>query len=402
MRLTQAVAPVWDRELADLRAILVDELGADGSAGPGTGGSADAAGTPLAPDDGVRPWDLDYLHRERVERRVGMSPSDLAEYFPADRVVPAVLDMMGELFDLEITEVEDASVWHADVTLFAMADRSSGELLGYVYMDLFTRDGKYSHAQACKLTRPRDLPTGRQVAVSALVVNSNPPQDGAPALLRHDELVALFHEFGHVVHQVVTHTRCFRFSGTNVEKDFVEAPSRLMERWAWDLDVLERIAHHHATGQPPPAGTLERLTSTRFNDAPYLCVVTAWFSRVDLDMHVAVDAPDLDQVMRERFAALKMPYPDGTFCLAALEHLVAGYDAGYYGYQWAEVIGDTMVARLERDGLLDPRAVTAFRTAVLEPGGSYDGDELVERFLGEAPRMREFLNLRGWAATPSG
>ena len=118
-------------------------------------------------------------------------------------------------------------------------------------------------------------------------------------------------------------------------------------------------------------------------------------------MHAAVDAPDLDQLMRDGHRILKVPYPDGTFMLAGIEHLFAGYDAGLYGYQWAEVIGDTMVARLERDGLLDPRAVTAFRTAVLEPGGSYDGDELVERFLGEQAGLQGFLTLRGWDATHS-
>lgn len=402
--LTDAVASAWDRELAELHAMLVDDLDPIGPASAEADGRTDAAkmlGGMIVADDGVCPWDLDYLLRARAERRVGMSPSELAEYFPAYRVVPAMLDMMGELFGLEITEVEDASVWHPDVTLFAIADRSSGKLLGYVYLDLFTRDGKYSHGQACKLTRPRDLPSGRQVAVSALVLNSSPRQDGLPALLRHDEIVALFHEFGHVVHQLVTHTRYFRFSGTNVEKDFVEAPSRLMERWAWDLDVLQRLAHHHATGQAPSAGTLERLTATRFNDALYIWVLSTWLSRVDLDMHAAVHAADLDQLMRDNFRVLKMPYPDATFIFASIEHVFAGYDAGYYSYQWAEVIGDTMVARLERDGLLDPRAVTAFRTAVLEPGGSFDGDELVERFLGEQAGMRAFLTLRGWEATSS-
>jgi Zn-dependent oligopeptidase len=121
-------------------------------------------------------------------------------------------------------------VWHTDVTVHAVADRGSGDLPGYVYLDLFTRDGKYSHGQAEKLTRPRDLPTGREVGVSALVTNSSPPHGGRPALMRHDELVALFQEFGYIVHHMVTHTRFFRFSGTNVEKDFVEAPSRLMEQ----------------------------------------------------------------------------------------------------------------------------------------------------------------------------
>ena len=235
--------------------------------------------------------------------------------------------------------------------------------------------------------------------MSALVTNFSPPQEGWPALLRHDDLVVLFHEFGHVVHQIVTHTRFFRFSGTNVEKDFVEAPSRLMERWAWDVDVLNRLAHHYATGRQPPEGTLERLTANRFNDALVIWMWSTWVSRVDLDMHAAIDAPDLDELMREAFTIHQLPYPEGTFCLAGIGHWFAGYDAGFYGYQWAEVIGDTMVARLERDGLLNPQVVTAFRTAVLEPGGSRDGDEIVERFLGQASRDARVPDLRGWRPT---
>jgi Zn-dependent oligopeptidase len=392
----------WAGELAELRVLLAEDLSAGGQTvgrGAGTAEPPEAPGVPPGKEKVLQHWDVGYLLRARRERRVGINPSELAEYFPADRVVPAMLDLMGALFGLDINPIPEASVWHPDVTVYAVSDRSGGELLGYVYLDLFARDGKYSHGQASRLTRPRDLPTGRQVAVSALVTNSSGSQAGRPALLRHDELVVLFHEFGHIVHHVVTHTRFFRFSGTNVEKDFVEAPSRLMERWAWDPEVLQRVAHHHQTGAPPPAGVLERLVATRFDDEVVIWMWSLWLSRVDLDMHAATDAPDLDQLQRDRSAVMGLPYIEGTFQLAGIGHTFDGYDAGFYSYQWAEVIGDTMVARLERDGLLDPQAVTAFRTAVLEPGGSYDGDELVERFLGGPAGMEGFLALRGWTAT---
>jgi Zn-dependent oligopeptidase len=380
----------WTRELAELR-VLAEELSATGQS---TGMAADDVvfrdGTAL------QQWDVAYLLRARRERRIGIDPSEFAGYFSADRVVPAMLDMMGSLFDLDFSRIPDASVWHPDVMVYAVADRTGGELLGYVYLDLFARDGKYSHGQASRLTRPRDLPTGRQVAVSALVTNFNGPHDARPALLRHDQLVVLFHEFGHIVHHVVTHTRFFRFSGTNVEKDFVEAPSRLMERWAWDPEVLQLFAHHRETGAPPPAGVLERLVTTRFDDEVFIWMWSLWISRVDLDMHAATGAPDLDRLQRERSAVMGLPYIDDTFELAGIGHMFDGYDAGFYSYQWAEVIGDTMVARLEHDGLLDPQAVTAFRTAVLEPGGSCDADELVERFLGGPADLDGFLALRGW------
>ncbi len=345
-------------------------------------------------------WDLDYTRRIRSERRFGMDPAVLAEYFPVDAVLATMFELIGRLLGLTFPEapIEDAATsWHEDVTLREVRD-ADGTLLGRVYLDLFPREGKFSHAAAFDLVRPRRAPDGsRSPGLTALVTNFSPPRDGRPALLRHDEMETLFHELGHVIHQNVTTGRYSAFAGTTTEGDFVEAPSQLMERWAWEPSVITGIARHWSTGAPLDPDVVERLTHARFAGALGRTARGLSLSRLDLALHEATEDVDLDEATRTAEAVLQLPYLDDTFFLGSFGHLFGGYDAGYYGYLWAEVIGDDMVGRFEREGILDPEVGRAFRTSVLEPGGSRDGDDLVEAFLGRPADPQSYLRARGWA-----
>ena len=172
-----------------------------------------------------------------------------------------MLDLTGEVFGLEYREVE-APVWHEEVITYAVFDRAMGERIAHFHMDLFPREGKFSHAAAFPLVGGRRLQDGSyQQPRSAIVANFTPPSEGKPALLQHSEVVTLFHEFGHILHQVLTRTELGRFSGTGTEGDFVEAPSQIMENWTWRPEVLARFAFHHETGEPLPAELLEKLTA---------------------------------------------------------------------------------------------------------------------------------------------
>ncbi len=379
-RLAAALEGPVAAENAELRALLVED-GAD-------------------PDVRLEQWDLEYARRIRTERRVGLDPAALAEYFPADAVLTTMFDLIGGLLGLSFPEApadDAATSWHEDVSLREIRD-ADGTLLGRVYLDLFPREGKFSHAAAFDLVRPRTDPDGSRVpGLTALVTNFSPPRDGRPALLRHDEMETLFHELGHVIHQNVTTGRYARFAGTSTEGDFVEAPSQLMERWAWEPAVIRATARHWRTAEPLDPQVLERLTASRFAGALGRAARGLSLSLLDLAVHETPDEVDLDEVLRATTEVLQLPYLEGTFFLGAFGHLFGGYDAGYYGYLWAEVIGEDMVGRFEREGILSPEVGRAFRAGVLEPGGSRDGDELVEAFLGRPADPQTYLRARGWA-----
>ncbi len=379
-RLASALAGPVAAENTELRDLLVED-----------GAPADVR---------LEHWDLEYARRIRSERRVGLDPAELAEYFPVDAVLTTMFDLIGELFGLTFPEApasDAATAWHEDVLLREIRD-ADGALLGRVYLDLFPREGKFSHAAAFDLVRPRTAADGSRITgLSALVTNFSPPRDDRPALLRHDEMETLFHELGHVIHQNVTTSRYSRFAGTTTEGDFVEAPSQLLERWAWEPDVIVGTARHWRTGEPLDPDVVARLTGSRFAGALGRAARGLSLSLLDLAVHEAVDEIDLDEALRAANEVLQLPYLEGTFFLGAFGHIFGGYDAGYYGYLWAEVIGEDMVGRFEREGILSPEVGRTFRRSVLEPGGSRDGDELVAAFLGRAADPQTYLHARGWA-----
>jgi Zn-dependent oligopeptidase len=234
--------------------------------------------------------------------------------------------------------------------------------------------------------------------VSAIVANFTPPSPSGdrPSLLRHAEVQTLFHEFGHILHMSLSRAEFARFSGAETEWDFVEAPSQIMEHWTWEPSVLERVARHYESGEPMPPALVEQLRRSRWVDVGIKIGVQAFYGEVDLALHAdASPSTDLDAALRRTYAVTGMPYPEGTFMLAGFGHLLGGYDAGYYGYLWAQVIGDDMFGRFAREGVLSPKVGADYRREILEPNGSRDADDLVRAFLGREPSNEEFLRLRG-------
>jgi len=374
--LRAAIAIPNAARLAELRSLLVED-----------GAPAEVV---------VEHWDLAYLERLRTERHVGLDPAALAEYFPADSVLNTMFGLMGDLFGLTFDNVPDPPGWAPEILLREVRD-ADGSVLGYIHLDLFPRPGKFSHGGHFDLVRPHRTEDGsRRPAVSAVLLNFTPPVEGRPALLRHDEVVGLFHEFGHAVHFTVSNARYARFAGTETEHDFVEAPSQLMERWAWEPLVLTPMARHWQSGQPLDPAVIKRLTASRHDGALPRATMDVMRGLLDLSLHEAISDVDLDQLTRNANEAMGVPYIQGRSYLTAFGHLFGGYDAGYYGYPWAEIIGDDMVERFEREGILSPHVGREFRRLVLEPGGTRPAEELVEAFLGRPADPQSFLRARGW------
>lgn len=349
-----------------------------------------------AGEDQVQSWDWRFYDTQQRRTDYGVDPFEVANYFPLDGVLDGMFDLVQETFGLEFQEVADPDVWHPDVRLFAIHDAGSKELLAHFYLDLFPREGKYGHAAEFPLVMSRRMEDGSyQNPVCAMVANFTKPTASAPSLLQHGEVETLFHEFGHVLHQNLGRTELARFAGTSVERDFVEAPSQIMQHWVWRADVLRRFARHHETGEPIPDQLVEQLVAARQLNVAIHQLRQLQYGWWDQTMHGTDVALDFDHILREGARLGLMPFHEGTFALASFGHLMGGYDAAYYGYMWSEVFGDDMFSRFEEEGVTNPVVGMAYRREVLERGGSVDADDMLTAFLGRDPDNTAFLRKLG-------
>jgi thimet oligopeptidase len=364
-------------------------------------GEADLSvlGELLAKDVGdsvVQTWDWRFYDTQQRRTDYGVDPFEVASYFPLDGVLAGMFDLVQETFGLEFREIADPDVWHPDVRLFSIHDAASGEQLAHFYLDLFPREGKYGHAAEFPLIMSRRLEDGSyQNPVCAMVANFTKPTATTPSLLQHGEVETLFHEFGHVLHQNLGRTELARFAGTGVERDFVEAPSQIMQHWVWRADVLRRFARHHESGEPIPDDLVEQLVAARQLNVAIHQLRQLKYGWLDQTIHGMDVDQDLDEVLREGDKFGLMPFHEGTFSLASFGHLMGGYDAAYYGYMWSEVFGDDMFSRFEEEGVTNPAVGMAYRRDVLEKGGSADADDMLTAFLGREPDNTAFLRKLG-------
>ncbi|MEX1038764.1 MAG: M3 family metallopeptidase [Acidimicrobiia bacterium] len=349
-----------------------------------------------AGDDTVQVWDWRYYDTLQRKTDYGVDPFEVAAYFPLDSVLNGMFELVQETFGLTFQEEDASDAWHPDVRLFSMSDSATGEHLAHFYLDLFPREGKFGHAAEFPLIMSRRLEDGSyQNPICAMVANFTKPTKSAPSLLQHSEVETLFHEFGHVLHQNLGRTETARFSGTNVERDFVEAPSQIMQHWVWRAEVLKKFARHHETGDPIPDSLVDKLVEARQLNIAVHQLRQLQFGWLDQEIHKPGPSKDLVQALKDAAAISLLPHPEGTFSLSSFGHLMGGYDAAYYGYMWSEVYGDDMFSVFEEKGATNPEVGMAYRREVLERGGSVDADEMLRKFLGREPDNKAFLNKLG-------
>ncbi|HEX6301674.1 MAG TPA: M3 family metallopeptidase [Acidimicrobiia bacterium] len=350
-------------------------------------------------DDAVQVWDWSYYDTQQRKTDYGVDNFEVANYFPLHQVLDGMFQLTSEMFGIEFREITDFDTWHGDVEFYAIDDAETGEEIARFYLDLFPREGKYGHAAEFPLIRSRLLEDGTyQNPVCAMVANFTKPTTDQPSLLQHGEVETLFHEFGHVLHQSLGRTELARFSGTSTERDFVEAPSQIMEHWIWRSDVLKRFARHHETGEPIPTDLVEQLVAARLLNKAMWQLRQMCYGWWDQQLHGGPDR-DIDAIYEEGSKITLLPPHEGTFALASFGHLMGGYDASYYGYMWAEVFGDDMFSRFEDEGVTNPEVGMAYRNEVLAKGGSLDADEMLLNFLGREPNKEAFLEKLGIEGT---
>jgi thimet oligopeptidase len=346
----------------------------------------------------IQAWDWSYYDNQQSREEHGVDQNLVSAYLPLEPVIDGMFALTAEVFGLEYRRVPDAKAWHPDVMLYEIRDKASGELIAHFYADLFPREGKFYHAAAFPLVLGHRRADGSYATpVSAIVANLTPPGPDRPSLLRHGphgEVETLFHEFGHILHESLTRAESARFSGAETERDFVEAPSQIMQHWVWQPEVLARFARHHETGEPLPEDLLARMMGSRYLNVGLRGAWQVSYGAEDMAMHASREPVDIDTAMRQAFEVTSLPYPEGTCAVASFGHLMGGYDAGYYGYLWAEVIGDDLWGRFQKEGITSPVVGMAYRGAILEPNGAQSGDDMVADFLGRPASVENYLRMR--------
>jgi thimet oligopeptidase len=342
-------------------------------------------------DSHIDIWDWWYYTNRLLKTDYAVDDFEVANYFPLNAVLEGLFAVTQGLLGIRYEPAPDAPRWLDEVQAYDIFDADGAEPFARFYMDLHPRPNKFGHAAAFTLRSGRELPDrSYQSPVSAIVANFTKPSAGAPSLLTHKEVETFFHEFGHILHQTLTRARFLEFSGTSTERDFVEAPSQMLEHWVWDRDVLHRFARHHETGEPLPDALIDAMIRAKNVSSGIKELRQMFFARLDYALHSPGFDGGTTAAVERLYPITMFPYPAGTHFQSGFGHLF-GYDAGYYGYLWSRVFGDDMFTRFERAGLLDPETGRDYRRKILERGGSVDGDELVRSFLGREPNMDAFL-----------
>ena len=348
-------------------------------------------------------WDNAYYSEKLREHRYAISQEELKPYFPENRVLNGMFAVINKLFGMQVIERHDVDTWHEDVRFFEIQD-SQGSPRGQFYLDLYARNKKRGGAwmDECIIRTCHDGKV--QLPVAYLTCNFSPPVGDDPALFTHDEVITLFHEFGHGLQHMLTKINYMGVSGINgVEWDAVELPSQFMENWCWQKQALAMFARHYKTDAHLPDDMFERLNAAKNFQSGMQMVRQLEFALFDFRLHMEYDKDNPTDIqaliddVRKQVAAV-MPPAFNRFANSFTHIFSGGYAAGYYSYKWAEVLSSDAFSAFEETDIFDANTGQRFLTSILEQGGSHDAMELFVKFRGREPKIDALLRHSGIAA----
>jgi thimet oligopeptidase len=354
-------------------------------------------------DAKLYPWDYSFYKNQLQQKKYAVDGDKVAEYFPMEKVVDGLFATTQSLYGLTYKDVTaDAKslgveIWHPDVKMYEVRDKSDNRLLGHFLLDLFPRPGKYTHAACWGLFGRKKWADGTvSTPLAALVTNFTKPTPDKPSLLHHDEVETFFHEFGHVLHNMLTLADTNRFAGTAVARDFVEAPSQMFENWIWNAEVLNTFASHYKTGEKLPKKLLDGMIAARNLGSGIETEHQFYYGIVDQTYHTKPDGViDPSKISEDLFPEIELyERVPGVHFETSFGHLV-GYEAAYYGYQWSLVYAQDMFQRFEELGILSPKAGAYYREKILSRGGTMDEFAMLRDYLGREPKLDAFLRHLG-------
>jgi len=363
---------------------------------------AEFARTQYSIDD-LQAWDIGYYSDKLKQARFAISEEDLKPYFPASRAIPGMFAVVGKLFGLNITRLDGISTWHDDVEFYQIRD-AAGELRGEFYLDIYARENKRGGAWMDVCVSRMRIDSNIQTPVAYLICNLTPPVGDDPALLTHNEVTTLFHEFGHGLHHMLTRVEYSGVSGINgVEWDAVELPSQFLENWCWEREALDLISGHYQTGERLPDTLLQKAQAAKNFQSAMQMVRQLEFAMFDMRLHheSTVDhVVDVQAVLNDVRAKVAVtPIPEFNRFQHGFSHIFAGgYAAGYFSYKWAEVLSADAFSRFEESGIFDAEAGQSFLHNILEKGGTRDAMDLFVAFRGRRPALDALLRHSGLVA----
>ena len=351
----------------------------------------------------LKPWDITYYSEQLRKHKYDITQEQLKSYFPEPSVLKGLFEIVSRLFGLTIQQIDDVDVWHKDVKFFEIADEN-GELRGKFFLDLYARPKKRGGAWMDDCICRKKQFESVQTPVAYLTCNFSPPVDGKPALFTHNEVVTLFHEFGHGLHHMLTKIDYTPVSGINgVAWDAVELPSQFMENFCWEKESLNLIAMHYQSNEPLPDELFQKLTAAKNFQSGLQMVRQLEFSLFDFRIHMEYDpshAAEIQRILddvRKKVAVIK-PAEYNRFQHSFSHIFSGGYAAGYYSYKWAEVLSADAFSKFEETGIFNKKTGKQFLRSILEKGGSQEPMELFKKFRGREPTIDALLRHSGIAA----
>ena len=341
-------------------------------------------------------WEYRYYNNKLLVSKYNVDQQVIKEYFEVNNVINGILKICNILYDVDFVDLKNAPVWHKDVKVFEM--KSNNEVIGRIYLDLYPRENKYSHFACFSLYCGKNTNKGYQIPTAALVCNFPKPTDEMPGLLTHDDLITFMHEFGHMIHFLMSRAELSYQSGISNTHEFTEVPSQFFENWAWNYDALKLFAKHYKSGEVLPKELFDKMLEAKNVGSGIQTNRQIFYGMLDMTYHDRYDpdglisTTDILRELQNRMNVFK--YTEGTNMQASFDHLV-GYAAGYYGYLWSKVYADDLFSVFEKEGVLNRNVGLRFKKEILSKGSTEEEMTIIKNFLNREPNEDAFLKSIG-------